>query len=144
MASLVDIWTSFMVCVFMFLWCSYLMQWAAVMTQLAAIREPPQVCLHTPSLSYCREIWRQQSTRRLKILYIMGKRFVDLIQKQLLEFSAIRQCHVVYQQICKHCSIPARASCGAWHLLRWPHEKLVAQWVVYRTQELHKEDVNHR
>lgn len=39
---------------------SYLMQWAAVMTQLAAIRDPPQVCLHAPSFSYCREIWRQR------------------------------------------------------------------------------------
>lgn len=57
-------WVCMWLCVFvfMFLCCSYLMQWAAVMTQLAAIRDPPQVCLHTPSLSYCREICRQRRT----------------------------------------------------------------------------------
>ena len=35
---------------------SYLMQCAAVITQFSAIRDPPQVCLHSPLLSYWREI----------------------------------------------------------------------------------------
>lgn len=36
---------------------SYLMQWAAVRTHWLEIRVPPQVCLHSPSLLYWREIY---------------------------------------------------------------------------------------
>lgn len=36
----------------------YLMQCAAVRTHWSEIRVPPQVCLHSPALLYCREIWK--------------------------------------------------------------------------------------
>lgn len=39
---------------------------------------------------------------------------------------------------CVHASVPARASCGAWHPLHWPHGMSGARLVGCRTQELYK------
>lgn len=40
---------------------SYLIQWAAVRTHWSEMSVPPQVCLHSPFLLYCREIWHRHT-----------------------------------------------------------------------------------
>lgn len=140
-------------CILVFLCSSYLMQWAAVMTQLAAIRDPPQVCLHSPSLSYCREICGGNEVKYMvkfrdclfnpdsviglqNIWYPLGL----TSYKQMLCPQGLPENIKTLTDV--YISIPARASCGAWHLLHWPHEKSGAQWVGYHTQGLKDKTLN--
>lgn len=96
----------------------------------------------------------KQYTKRWAVLLKMDGRdsWFNALKKALLNcwiFNGRWVCHPIARcstrrvikvniktQTDVHISIPARASCGAWHPLHWPHGKSGAQWEECRTQGL--------